>query len=105
MRTVIYDLDLEPITAIEVPLDVLEQLESQGAVRIPVRGTAAMPNTEILLVCKKIRWIDDRVKTLVITDSVELALALKPCWLPGQLSMVNDYKKRIQLLEKLNQRK
>lgn len=106
MRTVIYDFDLEPITAIEIPLDVLEQLESQGIIRISVRKPGSTPEAEITLVCKKINWIDNRVRTIVITDCTELALALRPCWLPGQLSLVSEYSKTIEKLKNLlNRRK
>ena len=105
MRTVIYDFDLEPITAIEIPLDVLEQLESQGIIRIPVRKAGSTPEAEITLICKKIKWIDDRVRTIVITDCTELALALRPCWLPGQLSLVSEYSQTIEKLKSLNRRK
>ena len=40
----------------------------------------------------------DSLKTILVTPHEELALVLRPEWLPGQRQAVNHYKKRIHFL-------
>ena len=109
MNIVIYTRDFEPITVLDLPLWLLEKMEQQGRVRVavlrppswtggeePVQDSA---NTEtVILECLRIRWLDGTQKPIIVTQDDELALALKPDWLPGQRAQVNQYKETITYL-------
>lgn len=108
MNVVLYTPDLEPITILDLPLWLLEQLEKQGAVRIAVLkpprwvdGSEAvtfdMPET-VTVYCERLRWKDGSTKIILITPDDELALTLKPEWLPGQRAAVQGYQKVIRHL-------
>jgi hypothetical protein len=108
MNVVLYTPDLEPITILELPLWLLEQLEKQGAVRIAVMKpprwveesqstTFDMPET-VTVYCERLRWRDGSTKLILITPDDELALTLKPEWLPGQRAAVQSYRAYIRHL-------
>lgn len=108
MNVVLYTPDLEPITILELPLWLMEQLEKQGAVRIAVLKpprlvdggesvTFDMPET-VTVYCERLRWRDNTTKLILITPDDELALTLKPEWLPGQRAAVQGYQKAIRHL-------
>ena len=108
MNVVLYTTDLEPITILDLPLWLLEQLEKQGAVRIAVlkpprlvnNGEAVtfdMPET-VTVYCERLRWRDDSTQLILVTPDDELALTLKPEWLPGQRAAVQSYQKAIRHL-------
>lgn len=108
MNVVLYTTDLEPITILELPLWLMEQLEKQGAVRIAVlkppqlvlEGEALkfeMPET-VTVYCERLRWKDNTTKLILVTPDEELALTLKPEWLPGQRAAVQAYQKAIRHL-------
>lgn len=113
MRVVLYTRDFEPITVLDLPVWLLEQLEKQGAIRIAVAPTLKSiaealnqelpPMPEVIdIYCRKLRWEDDTLKTILITNNDELALALRPDWLPGQQQAVNWYQRTIMgLVEQL----
>jgi hypothetical protein len=105
MRVVLYTDDFEPITVIDLPLWLLEQLERQGQVRvavlrppqvamntgnIPVGSVEGLLNV-VTIYCEKLRWKDGTTKPILITYDEELALALRPDWLPGQTQAVQGY--------------
>jgi hypothetical protein len=108
MNVVLYTKDLEPITILDLPLWLLEQLEKQGAIRIAVlkpptinydndTSTFKMPDT-VTVYCEKLRWKDGTTKPILITPDDELALTLKPEWLPGQRAQIQNYQKAIRHL-------
>jgi hypothetical protein len=108
MNVVLYTTDLEPITILDLPVWLLEQLERQGAVRIAVlkpprwssdneSTTFDMPET-VTVYCEKLRWRDNTTKIILVTPDEELALTLKPEWLPGQRAAVQSYKAYIRHL-------
>lgn len=103
MNVVLYTKDFEPITVIDLPLWLLEQLERQGAVRVAVMRPVQLEDTSVpvgsvegnnivTIYCERLRWSDGRVRPVLITSDEDLALALKPEWLPGQQAAVNSYK-------------
>jgi hypothetical protein len=109
MNVVLYTTDLEPITILDLPLWLLDQLEKQGAVRIavlrpPVWTTAETPVAPypgmetVTVYCERLRWRDDTVKRILVTPDEELALSLRPEWLPGQRASVQGYQKAIRHL-------
>lgn len=116
MRVVIYTEEMEPITIIDLPLDLLRMGYERRYVRVPV--PTPVP---ISLNCNKAYpKIDDiqfyvvelqfdllvtigkfgkRVESWIITtgDKVQ-ALRLKPSWLPGQQAEINRYNETINVL-------
>jgi hypothetical protein len=110
MNVVLYTQDFEPITVLDLPQWLLEQLERQGAVRVAVMrpvqfgenpkvaiGSVEGPQT-VTIYCERLRWKDGTVKPVLVTDDEELALTLKPEWLPGQRQRVQSYEKAIRTL-------
>ena len=108
MNVVLYTNDFEPITVLDLPQWLLEQLERQGAVRVavlrPVQfgvdervpvGSVEGPEV-VTIYCEKLRWKDGTVKPILVTDDDELALSLKPEWLPGQRQRVQSYQQAIR---------
>lgn len=110
MNVVLYTENFEPITVLDLPLWLLEQLEKQGAVRVAVmRPIQLTPSTGIpvgsvegnqvvTIYCEKLRWKDGTTKPILITRDEELALTLRPEWLPGQRAAVQSYHKAIRQL-------
>ena len=111
MNVVLYTQDFEAITVLDLPVWLLEQLERQGAVRVAVMrpvqfaqldnsvpvGSVEGPQV-VTIYCEKLRWRDGSLKTILVTHDEELALTLRPCWLPGQVSTVQSYRKAIRHL-------
>lgn len=108
MNVVLYTADFEPITILDLPVWLLEQMEKVGFVRIAVQEPPSiMPvNTPleytqpkiVTIRCEKFRWKDGTTKAILITPDEELALMLKPEWLPGQRAAINSYNKIIRHL-------
>ena len=107
MNVVLYSADFEPITVLDLPVWLLEQLERQGAVRVAVlrpvqfeRGDIPVGSVEgpevVTIYCERLRWKDGTVKPVLVTDDEELALTLKPEWLPGQRQRVQSYQVAIR---------
>lgn len=113
MNVVLYTHELEPITILDLPVWLLEQLEKTGAVRIAVVEPPGWMHEEVPVVanptmrtvtiyCEKLRWHNNQTKTILVTPDEELALTLRPEWLPGQQATIQSYKKAIrQLTEQL----
>lgn len=111
MNVVLYTNDFEPITVLDLPIWLLEQMERVGYVRVAVQeplkdvlvnGPPADPITWqpkiVNIRCEKLRWKDGTSKPILITPDEELALMLKPEWLPGQRAAINSYKGTIRFL-------
>jgi hypothetical protein len=106
MNVVLYTNDFEPITVLDLPRWLLDRLEEQGAVRVAVRqpvGVSPHPvdftmPPIVTIYCEKLRWKDGTVKPVLVTNDDELALTLRPDWLPGQRGAVNSYKFAIRHL-------
>jgi hypothetical protein len=110
MNVVLYTQDFEAITVLDLPQWLLEQLEKQGSVRVAVMRPVQFgenPNVAIgsvegpqvvTIYCEKLRWRDGTLKTILVTHDEELALALRPHWLPGQVATVQSYRKAIRHL-------
>lgn len=113
MNTVIYTHDFEPITIIDVPVWLLDEIERQGTCRVTVAGLVG--NTQagkltpeesqqvpldkiITLELCKVRWRDGTLKPILLADNEELVLILKPEWLAGQRQEINYYKQTIKQL-------
>lgn len=112
MNVILYTLDLEPITVIDLPMWMLDHIERTGTVKVGVKrpitadfvekvavGTVEGPEC-VTIQQAKLKWHDNTVKTLLITKDEELALTLKPEWLPGQRLQVQNYQAAIDWLSK-----
>lgn len=112
MNIVLYTLDLEPITVVDLPLWLLETIERQGSYKVAVKrpitpdfvervavGTVEGPEC-VTIRCRRLVWPDGTVHTLYVTSDEELALTLKPEWLPGQRLLVQNYLSAIDWLSK-----
>ena len=111
MNVVLYTNDFEPITVLDLPVWLLEQMEKVGYVRVAVQepltnvlakapedlGEFLQPKV-VTIRCEKLRWRDGTLKPILITPDEELALMLKPEWLPGQRAAVNSYKNTVKFL-------
>lgn len=115
MRVVLYTRDMEPITIIEMPLWLLDQLEKVGMVKVAVRDPVMqLPFVEetnssgvqaLDIYCEKLRWRDGTLKPILVVGDDELALAIKPDWLPGQVQAVQWYENIIrQLMSELEKK-
>ena len=111
MNVVLYTEDFEPITVLDLPLWLLEKLEKQGQVQVQVQDPVDVRNLAlsepvnklkaprvVTIRCEKLHWKGKFVKSVLITPNEELALILRPDWLPGQRAAVNDYKATISFL-------
>lgn len=111
MNVVLYTNDFEPITVLDLPVWLLEQMEKVGYVRVAVQepltnvlakapedlGQFLQPKV-VTIRCEKLRWRDGTLKPILITPDEELALMLKPEWLPGQRAAVNSYNNTVRFL-------
>jgi len=101
MNVVIYTKDFEPINVIDLPLSLLDDMERKGGVKLAI---PALNNDGSIVTCtlllKNLRWMDGTTKPILITLDEEVALVLKPNWLPGQRATVNSYEECIQTLIK-----
>lgn len=114
MNVVLYTRDFEPITVLDLPLWLLDQLERQGHVRVavlrplsphsvkeptsvPVGSVDGMQT--VTITCEKLRWRDGSTKTILVTQDEELALVLRPEWLPGQVATVKGQLSAIKALQ------
>ena len=109
MNVVLYTKDFEPITVLDLPLWLTEEMEKRGGVKLAVQEplTSEWLNSDpsvlhqpkvCTLYCQKLKWFDGTQKTIVITPDEELALILKPDWLPGQRAVHNQYVQRVRFL-------
>ena len=112
MNVVLYTTDFEPITIVDLPMWMLEHVERYGGCKVAIKrpvtadfiervavGTVEGPEC-VTIRQLKLRWVDGSVKTILITEDEELALTLKPEWLPGQRLQVQNYEAAIGFLGK-----
>lgn len=103
MNVILYTRDFEPITSIELPLDLLEAGERDGVIGLALKvppgsdGTLTLPKI-IRVECHKIKWFDGTSKPILITDNEEDALRLRPEWLVGQRAVVRAYQRTLKIL-------
>ncbi len=108
MNIVLYTRDMEPITIIDLHIDLIKLGEERGTVYVAVYNppsaqfvTEDTPFTfsfkKVMLTFHKFVWFGN-VHYIITVNDDELALALKPSWLPGQRGHINDYKRTINLL-------
>lgn len=115
MRVVLYfDADMEPITVLDLPQTLLKLGAEQGRVQLhvpepPVLITswqgedpspALNPPSKVSIDFERFHR-KGRLHYFLTTSDDVLALRLRPAWLPGQQSMVNDYAKQVSALTEM----
>lgn len=92
MYTVIYSIDFEPITVLDIPKDFLDTVEKTG------RGILKVKDSDKVcrLLCGSIIWPDGSLKPVIVTTDEEVALYMQCSWLPGQVSSVGFMKKHLR---------
>jgi len=98
MNTIIYSKDFEPITAIDLPLEVLESAEQKGGLMLSLKNGEESTKGLIHINCYKVPWIDGSLKAILVAHEEELALLLKPDWLVGQRAVVAAYQRTVKIL-------
>lgn len=106
MNVVIYTGDFEPITVLDLPVWLLDVLEQVGVARVAVAEPPKVTTAEdpvnsygpkiVTIYCERLRWKDGTTKPILVTPDEELALLLRPEWLPGQRQAINHYKETIR---------
>jgi hypothetical protein len=97
MNTIIYSKDFEPITAIDLPIEVLDSAERKGGIMLALSGSTN-PDRLIRIDCVKLQWVDGSQKPVLIAHQEELALLLKPDWLVGQRMVIRAYDRTLKIL-------
>lgn len=115
MNIVLYTQDFEPITVIDLPLWLLEKVDTDGYVKVAVPKRLDIKNIAesaasgsslqelydtITIIGTRLYWRDNTPRTIYTTTAKdeELALVLKPNWLPGQRMQINNYQEAITFL-------
>jgi hypothetical protein len=100
MIVVLYTLDLEPITAVDMPMWLQESIERYGIGRIKVKHRDPEKPVEILVIYLK-RLTDEKNRTyqFFVTAQESLALSMMPQQLPGQLNLHQQF---VNLLTRQN---
>lgn len=101
MNTVIYTPDLEPITVINLSREQLDSAEKNGGIKLVIKtgeNDSKYENKSCIIFCKRIKLDEGTEKTLYITHDEEIALVMKPDWLPGQVYTFNSQRKMIDKL-------
>lgn len=103
MNVIIYSTDFEPITVVDLPQSVLDSIEKKGGVTLSLGPThdelgEPLKPPMCTIHCAAIKWPDGTHKTILLTKNEEVALMLKPDWLPGQRGTYNLYYNHIKEL-------
>ena len=103
MNVIIYTRDFEPITSIDLPLDLLKRAEQDGriglALKIPPESGETLRLPKIIQVDSfQVKWIDGTYKQVLVTAEEEDALRLKPEWLVGQRAVIRAYQRTLNIL-------
>ena len=116
MNIVLYSRLFELITVIDLPVDAINKAKIDGSVKIPIKkpsNTALVSgnmeyvdksSSQLTISSAVVSWIDGIPRQVLIVDNDELALMLKPSWLPGQRAAINDMSSVISTLLKPNQK-
>lgn len=106
MNVVLYTTSLEPITVIDMPIELKDSIEKYGLGRI--RVTSRNPEVkaeELVIYLYRLKDKRGTIFPFFITAHEELALSLVPQQLPGQLAlhqqMLNLIDKQRAVIDKL----
>lgn len=99
MIVILYTRDLEPITCVDIPVEVQEDIQRVGLGKVPVLSKRdADPSEAKYIYIKPVRilGVDNSLLVFFTTEQEDLALAVTPQWLPGQLPLVQHWQKIIR---------
>ena len=112
MNVVLYTIDFEPITVVDLPMWMLDHIDKYGGCMVSVKrpinnnfieqvavGTVEGPEC-ITIRQVRLKWHDGSIKIILVTEDEELALSLKPEWLPGQRLQLQNYQEAVNFLSK-----
>lgn len=91
MVIILYTVNFEPITCLELPSQVVEKMHKDGGIKLKLEHT----QQECVVLVKKIEWPDGEPKNVYVALNEESALAMKPGWLPGQIGTIQRMKKDV----------
>ena len=100
MNIIIYTKDFEPITVLDLPLEIIESAERNGVIGIELKPPpgSSLGSRLIKVECFKIRWFDNTLKPILVSEDEIDILMLKPEWLVGQKALVGAYQRRLTIL-------
>lgn len=100
MNVVIYSEDLEPITVLDLPMEVLDRAASKGQVqlRVKARNTRYGEDQVCVLNYTELLARDGQFVSVLTTENETAAMLAKPGWLPGQRGQLNFYLNKIKNL-------
>jgi hypothetical protein len=107
MNIVLYTMDMEPITIIDLPMWAIELGEKERMVavavirppsRTPFENTPLELSTQVVYLRFHPLVFYGKKNWIITVENEELALLLKPSWLPGQRKQINDYERQVENL-------
>lgn len=100
MNVVIYSEDLEPITVLDLPMQVLDRAASTGQVQLRVRAknTRYREDQVCTLKHQELLTREGHFVSVLVTEDEVAAMLAKPGWLPGQRGQLNYYFDKIKNL-------
>lgn len=100
MQVVIYSLQFEPITVLEMPIDLYKQIKEKGKGILKVAtNDPKNPFTACRIILVRYRWINNEEIDIFTTLDEEVALAIEPSWLPGHRSTINFTIKNVRKMK------
>lgn len=111
MNIVLYTMDFEAITVIDLPMWAMDRLEKADLIRVPVMDLPQLAYAgptdpveplryrEVVIKAIPIVWFGQR-KFVLVTSDEEFAMLLKPDWLPGQRGEVQRIQRQVQDLSR-----
>lgn len=100
MIIVIHNVQLEPITVIDLPSEAFTKLCEHGIVKVALSGDIENGTPRYVNIAKlDIGPPEEKNGCIYVVDNEEIALAFKPHWLPGQQILINCYQEIIKKLQ------
>lgn len=96
MLLVLHNVQLEPLTVIDLPHDVYAKLCETGIVKLQ----NIVSERYATLAKLDIGPPEEKNGCIYVVDDEEVALSFKPHWLPGQQVLINCYQEIIKKLQK-----
>lgn len=101
MNVVIYSTDIEPITVLDLPVDLLNRAAVEGKIKLRIKGeNTPYGNQDCVLKHAQLAATDGSYIDILVTEDETAAMLAKPSWLPGQQGQVGFYKAKIKSLAK-----
>ena len=99
MIVVLHNVQLEPITVIDLPANAYNKLIETGIVKLELTSNTGGTGRYVNLAKLDIGDPEEKNGCIYVVDNEETALAFKPHWLPGQQVLINFYQEIIKKLK------